>query len=63
MKMLCPQTARFPDDLVGCGSPQVQWDENEGVFDCLDCGLWFTPAAADQNAGPGGQRGKKVGEQ
>ena len=31
--------------VVGCGSTNVAWDGQE-MFDCLDCGIFFTPAEA-----------------
>jgi hypothetical protein len=40
----CPITGQPPD---GCGSAHVQWDGID-VYDCLDCGLCFTYAAADK---------------
>ena len=47
----CPDTPRFPGDLVGCGSTNVERNSLEGGYECLDCGLWFTPDAAAVQAG------------
>ena len=45
----CPTAKVGPDGhehtLAGCGSTNVAWDGSE-VFDCLDCGLYFSPAEA-----------------
>ena len=40
----CP-TDRGPtnSDIIGCGSSNVTWDEEEGVFECSDCGMWWEP--------------------
>ena len=27
--------------LEGCGSANVTGPDDEGLYDCLDCGLWF----------------------
>lgn len=37
----CPATPRFTGDLVGCGSTEVTQPDDEGLCDCLSCGLWF----------------------
>lgn len=30
--------------VIGCGSANVAEDASEpGVWDCLDCGIWFIP--------------------
>lgn len=44
--VVCPPIARWNGDLVGCGSSRVVWDEDDEVFDCLNCGLFFNPDAA-----------------
>ena len=45
--MECP-TAPQPDDMdgtfTGCGSTNVSEPDDEGIVDCLNCGIWFTPA-------------------
>ena len=38
----CPAEARFKDDVCGCGSANVQGPDGEGVYDCGDCGIFFT---------------------
>jgi hypothetical protein len=50
-----PLPAHTPDLVVrcpkdaegGCGSTHVHWDDEDEMYDCLDCGLGFGPAAAD----------------
>lgn len=42
MTVRCPK-----DDEAGCGSANVLWDAEDGVYDCMDCGQWFGPEAAD----------------
>lgn len=37
----CPDTPRFPGDLVGCGSVDTTPPDDEGLCDCLECGIWF----------------------
>jgi len=34
------------DDVKGCGSTNVVWDGLE-MYDCLDCGIFFAPYAAN----------------
>jgi hypothetical protein len=46
-KLRCPTTSRGPDDLVGCGSTNIQGPDTDGTYDCLDCGLWFTAEAGE----------------
>lgn len=29
------------DQIRGCGSSNVTWDDSDGVYDCRDCGIWF----------------------
>lgn len=43
----CPLVAASPESakLPGCGSYNVTAPDDEGLYDCLDCGLWF-PADA-----------------
>lgn len=45
-EVICPSTRRCKGDVVGCGSTNVRWDAAEGVYDCLDCGIWFLPKSA-----------------
>lgn len=48
--MICP-TEVSPllvvgdQDIRGCGSENVTFDQGEKVFVCSDCGLYFTPEA------------------
>jgi len=42
----CPTGARWEGDLVGCGSANLSEEDDEGLFDCLDCGLFFKRDAA-----------------
>lgn len=44
----CPVNKRGTDDLEGCGSTNLQGPDEEGLYDCLDCGLWFTEEAAEE---------------
>jgi len=37
----CPTNERHPGDLVGCGSTNVIGPDEEGLCDCMDCGLFF----------------------
>jgi len=43
-----PSPTRKPgeDDLRGCGSTNLSEPDDEGLIDCLDCGLWMTEAEA-----------------
>lgn len=45
----CPDKARCPGDLVGCGSTHVVGPDDEGFYDCLDCGLFFKADAAGES--------------
>lgn len=45
-KVTCPSHARHPDDIVGCGSAQEDGPDDEGLFDCGHCGLFFNPLTA-----------------
>jgi len=38
----CPAESRFEGDVCGCGSENVQGPDAEGVYDCLECGMFFT---------------------
>lgn len=44
----CPTTPVQPDGsphtIIGCGSTNVSGPDDEGLYDCLDCGIWFNPA-------------------
>ena len=41
-EQICPP-ASVPghDGLEGCGSENVVGPDHEGLYDCLDCGLWW----------------------
>jgi hypothetical protein len=43
----CPTDPLMPSGeehtIVGCGSENVEGPDEEGLFDCLDCGIWFDP--------------------
>jgi len=32
-----------PHTIIGCGSSNVEGPDDEGIYDCLDCGVWFDP--------------------
>jgi hypothetical protein len=46
-QLRCPTNLRFEGDLVGCGSTNIVGPDEEELFDCCECGLWFTKAAAE----------------
>jgi hypothetical protein len=37
----CPTEARWPGDIIGCGSAKVAGPDEEGLYDCGNCGIWF----------------------
>lgn len=39
----CPISHDPDDDLSGCGSTNVIGPDDEGLYDCCDCGLFFRP--------------------
>jgi hypothetical protein len=39
----CPDNSRCEGDIVGCGSNNLEGPDDEGLIDCLDCGIWFDP--------------------
>lgn len=48
MPVRCPTDPLMPDGtahtIIGCGSERVVEDDSEpGLFDCLDCGIFFRP--------------------
>jgi hypothetical protein len=55
-RMKCPTTPRFEGDLVGCGSTQLDGPDEEGFYDCLECGLFFTKEASDEPNTPATER-------
>ena len=42
----CPTVPRWQNDIVGCGSANIGEPDDEGFFDCLNCGLFFKREAA-----------------
>ena len=44
----CPTSEKLADGtlatILGCGSTNVTGPDDDGLFDCLDCGIWFDPA-------------------
>jgi hypothetical protein len=39
-----PVTCPPPGDvhpIQGCGSANIEGPDDEGFYDCLDCGIWF----------------------
>lgn len=46
LKVVCPSEERHTDDVVGCGSTNVSGPDEEGLFDCHDCGVFFNPLTA-----------------
>lgn len=46
LSLRCPTVARWDGDLVGCGSTNLTEADDEGLFDCIDCGLFFERDAA-----------------
>lgn len=53
--MIAPQVVcpNWPDpedgDLLGCGSTNVVGPDYEGLYDCLDCGIWFKLEQSHRN--------------
>ena len=43
----CPTEARQQDGtlhtIIGCGSSNVTGPDDEGIYDCDDCGVFFDP--------------------
>lgn len=46
VRLRCPDTGRYGSDLIGCGSANVAGPDDEGLYDCCDCGLFFRADAA-----------------
>lgn len=40
-----PEAGLEPDDnhIDGCGSTNLAGPDDEGLYDCRDCGIWFHP--------------------
>lgn len=32
-----------PHTIIGCGSTDVIGPDNEGLYDCVNCGIFFDP--------------------
>jgi predicted RNA-binding Zn-ribbon protein involved in translation (DUF1610 family) len=47
----CPRKRRRRGDLVGCGSSNLDGPDDEGFYDCQDCGLFFSAQGMKQPAG------------
>lgn len=45
-KIVCPTEKRHPEDIVGCGSSDVSGPDEEGLYDCHACGMFFDPRTA-----------------
>jgi DNA-directed RNA polymerase subunit RPC12/RpoP len=37
----CPDNARWPGDIVGCGREITTPPDEEGIYDCPHCGIFF----------------------
>ena len=37
----CPSSPRHDGDIVGCGKTFTQQPDEEGIFDCPHCGIFF----------------------
>ena len=50
----CPTTGTKKQQklgLVGCGSTNITKPDEEGLHDCLDCGLWFKATERSKSNG------------
>ncbi len=51
IELRCPTkpTAGIPpeDDILGCGSTNLSGPDSEGLYDCLECGIWFPRKEAE----------------
>lgn len=51
-RMRCPTNSiswldERPHTVVGCGSSNVFRNEEEGIVECAECGIWFDPTRED----------------
>lgn len=46
----CPAHSRHEGDLVGCGSSNVSGPDEEGLYDCHECGLFFADPRREEIA-------------
>lgn len=59
--MKCPTAATNSENgiahtIIGCGSTNVSGPDDEGLYDCRDCGIWFNPTADEARADDGANR-------
>lgn len=47
-RLRCPTARRHLGDILGCGSTNLSGPDAEGLIDCADCGMWFSPAEAER---------------
>ena len=40
-RVRCPSPRDKDHPLAGCGSLNVYGPDSEGLYDCINCGLWF----------------------
>lgn len=49
----CPtgptRTDGQPHTVIGCGSTNLAGPDDEGLYDCLDCGIFFDPTQEDDD--------------
>jgi hypothetical protein len=52
--MHCPTSPVNVDGIehtiIGCGSTNVEGPDDEGLYDCHDCGIWFNPTLEREDA-------------
>ncbi|HDR9103663.1 hypothetical protein [Paraburkholderia sp. A3RO-2L] len=46
-RVACPEHIRGTEHVDGCGSTNVSGPDEEGFFDCRECGARFNPLLAD----------------
>ena len=55
VQLRCPNwrdtstTETGPSKIRGCGSMNTDGPDEEGLHDCLDCGIWFRPEPEHEN--------------
>jgi hypothetical protein len=45
-RVACRTSVRGADEVVGCGSTNVSGPDEEGMYDCCECGVFFNPRRA-----------------